>query len=158
MSPEEYIQHLQNVRGEIISSQPVEGLKLAFDGFALVKRRIQSTGTDFEGSPFPPYTESYAKYGRDRQGYQSDTVDFTRRGRLLNNISPQIVTSADGITQITVKARDDFNQAKLNGQFPKRGNILQLSEQERALIFQAYQKRIDRLCKEIKSMICFMNQ
>jgi hypothetical protein len=92
----------------------------------LVQLRIQTSGTNYEGSAFEPYTPGYAAQ-RDKKGRQTNYVDFTDTDRLWANVAPSVeIKGAIGI--VTIKARNRENQVKLEGAEDKRGNILLLSE------------------------------
>ena len=54
-----------------------------------------------------------------------------------------------GVTEVTIKARDAENQAKLNGQFEKRGNILLGTEEEIDFLTQQEQREIQKILSKL---------
>lgn len=145
IASKDFIQQLKKAREEIRQNRPAESLKMALDVLALMKLRIQGKGEDFEGNPFVGYNPIYAKYGRERQGYQSGYVDFTRKGRMWANISPSIIENTVTRTVVETGARDQENQKKLAGQVKKRGNILTPSDSERNMVAAANAARVRRI-------------
>ena len=144
MTPDEFIAKIQRAQRELDANREAETLRITFDLMAQVKDRIQTSGTDYQGAMFPPYTPSYAKYGRVKMGYQIRYVDFTRDGRLWASIQPFTVKKTVDVVEFEVAPRDSENQDKLNGQYAKRGNILLPSEKE---IEAARQANNDRITK-----------
>jgi len=79
---------------------------------------------------------------RELDGYQTNHVDFFRTGSFWNSLFAQIDTEDNAKTIIIIKARDEGNQAKLNGFAEKRGNILLLSSEEEELLNEVSAQRI----------------
>jgi hypothetical protein len=77
-----------------------------------------------------PYTKQYAEKGRKKLGYQSEYVDFTRRGRMWANVKAKVTTTTNDTVTVVIKADLANEQLKLNGQARKRGNILTPSKYE----------------------------
>lgn len=109
-------------------------LRVAENGLALVKSRVQQSGENAQGGRFEPYTEQYAKYGRDRQGYQSQYVDFTRTGRMFASMQPVVVKETATLTVVEVRPNNTADRVKAEGQFKKRGNFMALSNEEDVII------------------------
>lgn len=144
MTPDEFIAKLERANRELDANREAETLRITFDLMAQVKNRIQTSGTDYQGAMFPPYTPSYAKYGRVKMGYQIRYVDFTRDGRLWASIEPFTRKKTVDVVEFEVAPRDSENQDKLNGQYAKRGNILLPSESEIEAARQANNIRITK--------------
>lgn len=130
MTAEEYNTKIRQALRELDANREAETLRITFDLMVQVKDRIQTSGTDYQGYMFPPYTPAYAKYGRVKMGYQIRHVDFTREGRLWASIQPFTRKKTASTVEFDVAPRDSENQNKLNGQYAKRGNILLPSESE----------------------------
>lgn len=139
---------LRTVRDSLIEDRPREALIIALDLNALVKIRIQRSGENAEGRPFSPYSQLYAKR-RQNKGLQTNYVDFTDTGRMWANIRPQIVGNTLATTVIDTKAGNAGDQAKLDGQFKKRGNILIPNDKEQKTAEDANTARIARKLAQI---------
>ena len=148
MNFDDYLQTIEDVRVELIDNQPERVLRVSNLFLALIKDRIQRTGVNYEGNQFEAYTTPYAKRRQDG-GYQTEYVDFTVTGRLWANIVPQAEVKQRGVTEVTIKARDAENQAKLNGQFEKRGNILLGTEEEIDFLTQQEQREIQKILSKL---------
>lgn len=136
------INRLKAVRENIIKNRPDNIQRIASDTLALTKRRVQQTGIDSEGQSFVDYDPIYAVKGRQELGYQSDIVDFTRTGKMLNSVKAFPVSSNDSETVVEVKASRQSEQDKLNGQFRLRGNILLPNSDEIEFATQANDERV----------------
>lgn len=132
---------------EMSANRDRDVLNISLEAKALVQLRIQTRGYNFQERPFNPYTPAYAK-NRQKSGYQSDYVDFTRTGNLWANVRPEVTESTEMISTIEITARDDGNQAKLQGAVNKRGNILLLSKPEIDLITRLNEQRVKRYFPE----------
>jgi len=108
---------------------------------ALVQDRVQSSGVNYQGSKFAPYTTQYAK-SRRKAGYQTNYVDFTRTGQLWGNIAPEVTSNSRTKATITIQARTQRNIDILRGARAKRGNILRPSPDEIEIVREANRKRI----------------
>ena len=149
MTAEEYKAKLRQALRELDANREAETLRITFDLMAQVKNRIQTSGTDYTGAMFPPYTPSYAKSGRVKMGYQIRYVDFTRQGRLWASIFPIADKKTESAVGFSVRPRDSENQDKLNGQFAKRGNILLPSKDEIAVAQEANNRRVQKYLRQI---------
>jgi hypothetical protein len=151
MTGEELKERIRLCKEAIERDRPKETLRIALNLLDAVRTRIQTGGGNFRNSPFTPYNPQYAK-NRQRAGYQSDYVDFTRTGRLWANIAPQVVESTPEKTVVVISARLPAEQTKLNGQRNRprrgpRGNILIPSEGELDFARAANQARLDQHLK-----------
>ena len=146
MSLRKYKAHLLKIRDEILKEVISDAHKIALDAKALVKLRIQTTGTDSKGAQFLPYNPIYAKTGRRDKGYQSTRVDFTRTGRMLGSLHTKTENRRGALVRVKVIPRGADNEKKLAGQYKKRGNILAVSDKELSILKKTAN---DRLIKKI---------
>lgn len=130
MSPEEYKAAIDRTIQEVEARNREQTLRIGFDLTTAIKLRIQRSGIDSEGKPLAPYTDKYKKYGRRRLGYQDRYVDLTREGAMWRSVRPHLVETEGAKTQVEIRASDQANQDKINGQFKKRGNVLKPSKAE----------------------------
>ncbi len=143
MSISDYIQRLRQTRENLINQRPNEALIMGFNLLALMETRIQSKGEDYKGTQFAPYTLGY-KETRDKGGYQTGFVDFTVSGRMWANTRPVVTANSEEKTTVTIQGGNALTEAKLSGQFKKRGNILTPSQSELTLVRQANQERFNK--------------
>ena len=141
MTSEEFIARLEQTRQNLINQRPQEVLIMSFDLLALIKSRIQARGEDYKGGQFAPYTLGYKKT-RDKGGYQTGYVDLTVSGRMWANTRPEITDNSDDSTSVEIKGGNNLTQAKLSGQFSKRGNVLTPSKGELILVQQVNYERL----------------
>ena len=123
------IDKLRRAKQRLAEERPNQVLTIALDSIALVKTRIQSSGTDSSGSQFAGYVPSYEKKKRE-SGFQTDFFDFTVRGRGWANIIPKVVEDGNGKTSVEISGGNQLTRNKLLGQVKKRGNILLNSQDE----------------------------
>ena len=143
MTPREAAEDYARRFAEMSANRDRDALNIALEVKALVQLRIQTTGQNFEEVLFSPYTPAYTR-NRQKAGYQTEYVDFTRSGNLWANVRPEVVESTDVKSVVEITARDDRNQVKLQGAVKKRGNILLVSQSEADLIAQLNQQRVQR--------------
>lgn len=148
MTDKEFIAAIRAARAELQETLPAEALRMAQDGLTLTKGRVQRSGINAEGQSYEGYSPIYAKYGRLALGYQADYVDFTRRGRMWASIQPFLIESRPNYVEVEIKAADDENQTKLNGQFAKRGNILEWDEQTVEAVRAANNLRVEKILQK----------
>lgn len=141
MTSEEYIAKTRQQLALLNANRPAETLKLALDLKALIQLRIQTSGRNAAGSRFSPYTPAYS-LTRKNKGRQTGYVDFTDTGRMWNSIRPTVINSDETTTTIVVRASNGGDQAKLDGQARKRGNILTPSQDEINIAIQANNERV----------------
>jgi hypothetical protein len=135
------IDKIIQAKNDLIANREADALRIVLDQTALLKLRIQSTGKDFQGAPFPDYVPAY-KNKRQKEGYQIQFVDLTRTGRTLASIEPSIVESSIFAATVIIQGGNSESQAILRGLSKKRGNVLRFSEQEIALAQRANRERI----------------
>lgn len=141
MTLTEFKNRLILAKRELIDNREKETLKILLDTTALIKLRIQNKGEDSEGNLFPDYTTPYKKV-RQKKSLQIEKVDFTDTGRMFANIRPVLVRKDEDRIVYELKAGNALNQAKLDGQFKKRGNILAPSDSEIAQVQRLNRQRI----------------
>jgi hypothetical protein len=144
-------QYKANIRAAIKklnSERPREALRIVQDLSTLIKFRIQGTGQNAEGVQFEDYTPEYAIYGRQRQGYQSEYVDFTRTGRLWASVQPQVIAAEATRTVIDLGPTGQENILKAAGQVRKRGNIITPSKEEIEIARGANNDRVLKVINE----------
>lgn len=143
MTPREAANDYARRFAEMSANRDRDALNIALEVKALVQLRIQTTGQNYEESLFSPYAPAYAK-NRQKAGYQTEYVDFTRTGNLWANVRPEVVESTAVKSVVEITARDAGNQAKLQGAVKKRGNILLVSKSEADLIRRLNEQRVRR--------------
>ena len=148
MNLDEYLNLIDAVRAEIIDTRADRALLVSNLFLAILKDRIQREGKNSDGAQFMPYTTPYKKK-REKGGYQTGYVDFTVTGRMWANITPQAEIPSPGVAEVVIKARDQENQDKLNGQFKKRGNILTATEEEIDFINQREQAEFNKIISKL---------
>ena len=149
ISPQEFKRRIQKAQRELEEQRKPFVLRMLLDTIAIIKQRVQTSGTNSQGKPFAPYNPIYAIRGRQEKGFQSSFVDFTRSGRLWASIIPKIVDEKDGTTTGEIGARDRENQDKVNGAFKKRGNILRPTKAEIDIIQKANNLRVQRIIESV---------
>jgi hypothetical protein len=142
MTPKEWLIRLITSKRAYEQQRVNLALKAGHDLLALIKLRNQTRGVDAQGVKYVPYTKDYAKRGRLDKGYQAEYVDFTRTGRMWNNIKVKSAQVTNDSTFLVIRADLAQEQAKLNGQAKKRGNILTPSVQEITLVQTLHKNRI----------------
>lgn len=135
------IDKLRSIRQAITANREADALRIGFDTSALIKLRIQTKGENADGAAFAPYVPSYAKQ-REKAGYQTQYVDFTRSGRMFAAIGPEVTESDETSATVEIRGRDEKTKAMLRGHARKRGNILRASPAEIELVRQANRERI----------------
>lgn len=147
MTLSQWIERMEQRIERLFESRTTEGLRIASDMLALIQLRVQSSGQNYQGSQFAPYTTQYAKR-RKEAGYQTSYVDFTRTGQLWGNIRPEVIRNSRSETTIEITARTKRNQDILRGARGKRGNILLPSESEIDTVREANRKRVLNILTE----------
>lgn len=107
-----------------------------------IKLRIQGSGENYLNTKFSPYTTGYAKQ-RQKKGFQTSYVDFTRTGRLWASVYPD-VDGNTAIATVVITAHGQDNIDKVEGAVKKRGNILRPSQEELDLAEQANAARVQK--------------
>lgn len=148
ISSKKYKAQIRAAIKKLNDERPREALRIVQDLSTLIKLRIQGSGENAEGSPFEAYTPQYSIYGRQRQGYQSEYVDFTRTGRLFASVQPQIIEAEKTRTIVTLEPTGQENILKAAGQVRKRGNILTPSKEEIDIARGANNDRVIKIINE----------
>lgn len=143
MAFERLIQRIRQIKADLIANREAEVLTIALDQVALTKLRIQSRGENSDGAKFPGYVPPYAKQ-RQKAGYQTQYVDFTRTGRMWAAVRPRIESSNIFSATVVIEGADQRSKDIIAGAAKKRGNILQPSEAEIALTRNANRERIKK--------------
>lgn len=132
---------IADAKKQLEANREAEALRIAFDQVALLKLRIQQTGTDSTGSAFVPYTPGYEKQ-RKKAGFQTEYVDLTRSGSLFASIRPVVTSSNIFSATVEIGPQSTSEAQKLAGLEKKRPGILQPSEEELAVVRAANRERI----------------
>lgn len=141
MTADQYSADLRARIRAMRANRPQDVLRITFDLIGQIRLRVQSSGEDFRGRPFDPYTPDYAKQ-RAKAGYQVGYVDLTRTGRLWASVRPEVIQSTQESTTVEVAPRGQDNVDKARGQVRKRGNIILPSDEELNIAAQANRERI----------------
>lgn len=130
----------ENATRKFIQEQANDALLTGLDAKALVQLRVQNTGIDYLGNPFDGYSTPYAMKRQDA-GRQDKHVDMTFRGHFWNNTKPRIIDQKGGVVTVRLGPDNPTDQAKLDGQVKKRGNMLLLSKDEVRILTDSYTRR-----------------
>lgn len=145
MAFEAEIERIRQIKADFIATQGQDMLAAAFDLSALIKLRIQTSGQSFKGDQLPYYTPFTVK-DRKRKGYQVGYVDYTQTGQLWASVGPRLVSAGEGKASVVIESRNERGKGILDKAIPKRGNLLQASEEELRIAEDTYkQRRIARL-------------
>lgn len=145
MTVRERLKAYQDIGKELADSRESFALKIAFDTKALVADRVQNTGVDANGSKMKGYNKQYAAF-RKAYGLPIDKRTLTFTGDMWSSVRPEVIEHNEKRTVVETKARDTENQAKVN----YNSKIVEISilapdKQERQLITDANQERIDKI-------------
>lgn len=148
MTLRDWVEYRRQRLAEMERNRDQDALVIASDLIAQVQLRIQTSGINYQGLAFTPYSEGH-KRRRVKAGAQNTYVDFTITGQMWRNIRPEVVRSDASSTTVQITARDQLNQNKLRGAVnsPKRGprgNILIPSDEEIQLANIANRDRVIR--------------
>lgn len=143
---EAIIERVRQIKQDIISNREAEVMKMALDGLALVKLRIQTKGQSADGPQFAPYVPSYAAE-RKKAGYQIGFVDYTRTGQFWASIRPRVEESDLFKTVVVIGATNARGAEILQDAEPKRGNLLQFSKEEINLLEDLNKRRVEKYIK-----------
>ncbi len=170
MTPEEYNERMNSLINDLPEQHANLLISLASSANAIVKQRIQTSGTDANGSKFPAYSEWYQKY-KTEKGKNKGFTDFSFTNRMWNNIQVinersngevAVITAKDkGATgtnitvpvkahkrkgkQIAATTKQIYmpsNYEKLEKNTKRFGEILNLSTEEKKLLAQDYDNGI----------------
>jgi len=141
MAFEALLNRIRQIKANLINDRESEALRIAFDQLALTKLRIQTKGQNSNEQPFAPYVPEYAK-NRQKAGYQTGYVDFTRTGRMFAAVRPRVESSTVFSATVIIEGSDQRSKDIIAGAARKRGNILQPSKAEIELTRQANIQRV----------------
>ena len=143
MSPKEFQILIAQKRGMLATNRQADVLRIATDLKGLVAFRVQSSGQDFRGMQFKPYSKRRVQE-RKLRGLQVQHVDYTDYGRLWNAVRPYVIENTPTQTVVSITALPQSEQDKLQSAVRQgRGNILIPSKTELDLAEKANQARID---------------
>ena len=145
----EYVSKFAEVVKKLRETKTQRAVGVVNNVLAQVKRRIQTTGVDYEGSQYKGYSKIY-KVERAGDGYQVNYFDMTRTGRLWNSINPVVERDGRFNTIAVLKARDKNNDEKLRGNLGIRPNILRPSKTELAFAVKVWRDRALEQLNEIR--------
>lgn len=140
MAFESEIERIRQIKADFIDSQGQDLLAAGFDLSALIKLRVQGSGQNFQGGQLPYYTPFTVK-DRKAKGYQVGYVDYTQTGQLWASVAPRLVSAGDGKASVVIESRNERGKQILDSAEPKRGNLLQPSQEELQTVQAAYQER-----------------
>lgn len=126
-------------------------VQTASDALALIRKRIQETGVNADGSAYKPYSKSYAKYRKER-GRQIGFVDFTFSGRMLGNVSlgqsGEIHAELESQNVAVIRPKSAEETEKLRKNVRMRGKILAVSKEEVKMLQEIYAEGIMNIMKK----------
>lgn len=114
MDSKAVIRGFENFLNEYSKDKEAFALEVTVLVKEFVRDRVQNSGVSSEGSPFAPYTPSYAKQ-RAKQGYQVRKVDYTRTGQLWGNVTAKIESTTETSVTTGFGPRTPENVMKITG-------------------------------------------
>lgn len=142
-----FIQRLQAAVNELRETRRKDSLRIAADATALTKIRVQSTGSDYQGNPFTPYTTPYTKQ-KAADGFQVANPDFTATGEAFNNIEQVVIEDTDTRITVEVRGKSDLTRNKMRGWAKKRPPVLRPSKSEIAFVVDSHIKRLKKVLEQ----------
>ncbi len=119
---------------------------IAKDAIALIKNRVQETGTNSEGSTFPAYSKEYAKTKAKKNGEGSVLFrNFTLTGDMLRQLNIVSTKRDQDKYVVTVGGKSDFAQDKIDWNSEQVGDILETSEEEEKIFAQTMDDEIQKI-------------
>lgn len=143
---------------KMVDERNAFAVSLAADGIALVTNRVQRKGEKASGEKFKvPYSrkalngiyfpDAFRKYAKSNKvvmsyenyrkwrGLRVDIRNLTNEGKMFASIKPVITKSSLNLVEVSFKARDKDNEAKLRHNSKRENtNILALSSKEREVL------------------------
>lgn len=176
MTFEEYNQRMDQLVKDLPESHANLLIGIANTAAALIKRRIQTTGTDANGNKFRAYSDWYQKY-KTEKGKNKGFTDFSFTNRMWTNIqlikdksngTVAVITAQDkgskgGNVSVPVRAHErkgkkvaattknvyvPSNYEKLEKNTKSFGEILNLSKQEIEDLKEDYDKGILQIFRD----------
>lgn len=134
----------ESILVKMAAEREVKALEISQDISALVKNRLQNEGIGPDGNKFKLYSAGYAAK-RKALGLPVDKRTHTFTGDMLKSTRPIVVESNDTRTVVEISASDRDNQDKINENSRiVKTNILSLTEEEKNLVEELNQERIDK--------------
>lgn len=113
---------------------------IAEDGLVMVDRRITRQGLSANGKPLGPYSPGYLAHKKAAGKYRG-IVDLTFTGEMWRNIKIVGKFQSGTMTTIRVGASDAVTQAKMENNADLRGDFMDLSAEELAILIADSQER-----------------
>jgi hypothetical protein len=145
---EERINKLKAEREKIASQvYEVVNAELASSMAGLITRRVQRTGIDYKGSPFFPYSASWADT-RESKGHQTQFKDFTFTGDMWLKFG-MIASSLSGTKiSFTLGGLNDLAKKKINWNSKLEAiSIIKANKVERKLLRDSVYEILSRVLK-----------
>lgn len=160
-------------------SRKENALVIAGDYTALIINRVQNQGESSDGSKFKKYSDnplplfffgdgnsktkadrfkkdvkkkktepSYENF-RQYLGLPTDKRTLTMTGDMFKSIRPEILEHNDFVTIVEIKARDKFNQDKVNWNSGELGiSIISANQVEKQMVENANKKRVETILNQ----------
>lgn len=171
------INAIRQLRKHLRRNKTKTALRIGFDVLALVKKRVQLTGKDSKGKPFPGYSHAVVPkpffYGRSRSpgaeqrlkaktswfvsykefrdinDLETDFVDLTFTGQMWKRTGVKLIKSTSALTVVELGGRNEDAQNKINWNSKRYGeSILTLSKKEEDMVYDAYRAYILKTFKQ----------
>lgn len=181
MGIEDLINKYSKILSELPKERERIALQVANEAKALAASRIQNTGIDSEGNKMPLYSKkplplyyfnnsnnqsavdkfkkdvkakkaipSYEVF-RKYHGMPTDKRTTTFTGDMWKDIFVEVTNQTLDITEVTIRARSDENQKKVNyNSKTAKANILAISDEEEKLINQSHAELVDNFLRKYK--------
>ena len=142
MTPEEYDRRLKQVISDLEGGAHGDiMMRVANTALTLIKRRVQESGLNPEGTSYPDYTKEYKEFKR-KAGKYKGFVDFSFTTRMWSNIKLISRQAELNMGEAVIKATTTQDQEKLNKNTARKGVILDVSKEERDLLQELYDKEL----------------
>lgn len=130
----EFIKKQRQLMADLSSDKILR--QAAFDSVVLISDRVQQRGENVSGQKMRNkkkgvYSKYYAKK-RAKEGRQTDYVDLTMTGDMMDNLIPQ--ANGDGQYIVGFAGKSASDKAEYSELY--YGSIFQLSEQEQSQVFK----------------------
>lgn len=141
---DQFTASFQKLFQDIAEAIPNITQKSALTSVALLKLRIREQGLNAEETAFPPYSEKYKKR-KEAAGVYTGKTNLSFTNRMLNNL--QVVeTGRDQLGYFAdVSAKNEEEQAKLQHNEDRYGNILGLTAKEQQALAADYDQELQEI-------------
>ncbi len=147
MTIEEYNTRIEGVISDLRGGAHAEVMaQVAQEALTMMRQRVTETGMDAEGRPYKDYSESYKEY-KKQEGKYKGFVDFSFTNRMWSNIKLTSPQDELRLGTARIKATTPFEQEKLRKNTASRGNILDLTDDEKELLKESYRDEILEIFK-----------